>query len=156
MTTSAPAPTLKRLNYIQAAPDIIGGLSAFNAQLAKAFGDPKLKALVDLRVSQMNGCAYCIDLHSNEARRLGEVAQRLDCLAVWREVGFYTDRERAALAWAEAVTLASESRVPDDVYSEARKQFSEQQLVVLTVLVGVINSWNRIAISFRNAPSARV
>jgi AhpD family alkylhydroperoxidase len=125
--------------------------------LGKSFPDSKLKVLVELRVSQINGCAYCIDLHSNEARKLGETTQRLDCLSVWREVAdFYTARERAALAWAESVTLVSQSRVPDDVYALAKAQFSDDELVVLTTIIGVMNVWNRISISFRNEPAARI
>lgn len=144
-----------RLNYRQASPATIDGLSAYNAQLSKTFADPKLKALVELRVSQMNGCAFCVDMHSAEARRLGEPAQRLDCLSVWREVGFYSDRERAAFAWAEAVTRAAETRVPNEVYAEGMAHFSDEELVVLTAIVGVINAWNRIAITFRATPPAR-
>lgn len=145
----------KRLNYYQASPATIDGLGAFTAQLATAFGDPKLKALVELRVSQLNGCAYCIDLHSTEARKLGETAQRLDCLAVWREVLFYTAREQAAFAWAEAVTQVAASRVPDEVYAEAKAHFTDAELVVLTGIVGAMNVWNRISISFRNVPPTR-
>lgn len=145
----------QRLNYYQASPATIDGLAAYSAQLAKSFGDPKLKALVELRVSQLNGCAYCIDLHSTEARKLGERAQRLDCLSVWREVDFYSDREKAAFAWAEAVTLVAQSRVPDDVYAEAKAHFTDAELVVLTAVIGAMNVWNRIAISFRNEPATR-
>ncbi len=146
----------KRLNYYQASPATIDGLAAFGEQLAASFGDPKLKALVELRVSQINGCAFCIDLHSTEARKLGEHAQRLDCLPVWREVSFYSDREKAAFAWAEAVTLVSQTHVPDDVYAEAKAYFTDKELVELTAIIGAMNVWNRISISFRNAPEARI
>ena len=144
-----------RLNYYQASPGTLDGLIALSGQLAKSFVDPKLKALVDLRVSQINGCSYCIDMHSTEARKLGETTQRLDCLSVWREVAFYSDRERAALAWAEAVTLVAQTRVPDDVYALVKAHFTDAELVVLTMVIGVMNTWNRMAISFRNAPAAR-
>src|SRR6202030_3374430 len=87
---------------------------------------PRLRALVELRVSQINGCAYCVDMHSQEARQAGETQQRLDCLPVWRETSFFDDRERSALAWAESVTLISQTGVPDAVYEDARKQFSEK------------------------------
>ena len=145
----------KRLDYYQASPATIDGLAAFGEQLAKSFGDPKLKALVELRVSQINGCAYCIDLHSTEARKLGERVQRLDCLSVWREVSFYSDREKAAFAWAEAVTLVSQTHVPDDVYAEAKAYFTDKELVELTAIIGAMNVWNRISISFRNVPVTR-
>ena len=144
-----------RLDYFQAAPATLAGLSTYSQQLGKSFADPKLKALVDLRVSQINGCSYCIDLHSTEARKLGEHTQRLDCLPVWREVPFYSDREKAVFSWAEVVTRVAESRVPDEVYAEATAHFSDEQLVVLTTIIGVMNTWNRIAISFRKAPAAR-
>lgn len=145
-----------RLDYYQASPATIGALSAFSVQLAKSFGDPKLKALVDLRVSQINGCAYCVDLHSTEARKLGEHAQRLDCLTVWREVSFYSDREKAALAWAEAVTLISHGGVADEVYAQAKAHFTDEELVLLTAMIGAMNAWNRFAISFRKGPASRI
>jgi len=145
----------KRLNFFQASPATIEALSLFSGQLANSFGDPKLKALVELRISQINGCGFCLDLHSTEARKLGEHSQRLDCLSVWREVSFYTDREKAALAWAEAVTLVGETRVPDEVYAEAKTYFTDEQLVVLTAIIGAMNVWNRLSISFRNAPRTR-
>ena len=106
-------------------------------------------------MSQVNGCAYCVDMHSQEARHAGELQQRLDCLPVWRETPFFTDRERAALAWAESVTRVSETGVPDAVYDEVRKHFGEKELVDLTLVVSVMNAWNRVAISFRHGPAAR-
>ena len=145
----------KRIQYYQASHKTIDGLSAFSEQLAESFADSKLKALVELRVSQINGCAFCIDLHSTEARKLGENPQRLDCLSVWREVGFYSPRERAAFAWAEAVTLVAQTHVPDEVYAEAKEHFTDGELVVLTAIIGAMNVWNRISISFRNAPAPR-
>jgi AhpD family alkylhydroperoxidase len=114
--------------------------------------EPSLLDLVKMRSSQINGCAYCIDMHSKDARAAGETEQRLYELDAWRETPFYTDRERAALAWTEAVTLVSQTHVPDDVYNEARAHFSEQELVNLTVAVATINVWNRLAISFRAEP----
>jgi AhpD family alkylhydroperoxidase len=146
----------KRLNYYQASAATIDSFAAFSRPLAKSFGDPKLKALVELRVSQINGCAFCIDMHATEARTLGEPDQRLDCLPVWRDVPFYSDREKAALAWTEAVTLVAQSHVPDDVYAQAKTEFTDEELVVLTAIVGAMNVWNRIAISFRKEPAARV
>jgi AhpD family alkylhydroperoxidase len=114
--------------------------------------ETSLLELVRLRASQMNGCAYCIDMHTKDARAEGETEQRLYTLSAWREAPFYTDRERAALEWTEAVTDVAGSRVPDDVYDRARAQFTEAELVNLTMAVVAINGWNRLAISFRIEP----
>jgi AhpD family alkylhydroperoxidase len=111
--------------------------------------DPRLFELVKIRASQINGCAYCIDMHTKDARLAGETEQRIYGLSVWRETPFYTDRERAALEWTEAVTRVGESHVPDDVYERVSRQFDEAELVALTFGVIVINSWNRLSISFR-------
>ena len=101
-----------------------------------------------MRVSQINGCAYCLDMHSKDLRAAGETEQRLYLLSAWREVSFYTEKERAALEWAEAVTLLKDREVPDEVYQNARAQFSEEELIDLTMAVTAINSWNRINVSF--------
>ena len=111
-----------------------------------------LLELVKIRASQINGCAFCIDMHTIDARAAGESEQRIYLLDAWRESPFYTDRERAALAWAESLTLVSETHVPDDVYDEARRYFSEEELVKLTWAVVVINGWNRVCIAFRSEP----
>jgi AhpD family alkylhydroperoxidase len=108
-----------------------------------------LLELVKTRASQINGCAFCIDMHTKDARAHGETEQRLYGLSAWRETPFYTDRERAALAWTEAVTLISEGHVPDDVFEQARSQFSDEELVNLTTAVVAINGWNRFSIAFR-------
>jgi len=108
-----------------------------------------LLRLVEIRASQINGCAYCLDMHTKDARGAGETEQRIYTLDAWRETPFFTDRERAALEWTEAVTLVAETRVPDDVYQQVRQQFSEEELVELTFAVIVINSWNRLNVSFR-------
>lgn len=105
-----------------------------------------------MRASQLNGCAYCLDMHSKDARAEGETEQRLYGLSAWREAPYYTDRERAALEWTEAVTLVSRDQVPDEVYEQVRRQFSEDELVNLTLAVVAINGWNRLAISFRAVP----
>jgi AhpD family alkylhydroperoxidase len=105
-----------------------------------------------MRASQINGCAYCIDMHSKDARAVGEAEQRLYELNAWRETPFYTERERAALAWTESLTLVAETHVPDEVYEEVRKQFSEKEIVDLTHAVAAINAWNRLAISMRAVP----
>jgi len=109
----------------------------------------ELLHLVKYRASQINGCAYCLDMHSKDARALGESEQRLYTVSAWRETPFFTPRERAALAWTEALTLISENGVPDELYEEVRQHFSEKELVDLTMAVVAINGWNRLAISFR-------
>ena len=105
--------------------------------------------LVEVRASQINGCAYCIDMHTKDARAEGETEQRLYALNAWRETPFFSDRERAALEWTEALTRIAESQAPDNVYERMRQQFDEQQLVALTFAAVVINAWNRLSISFR-------
>lgn len=114
--------------------------------------EPSLVELAKMRASQINGCAYCIDMHSKDARSEGESEQRLYALSAWRETPFFTDRERAALAWTEAVTLIAEGHVPDAVYEEARRRFSEEELVNLTMAVVTINGWNRLSVAFRAVP----
>ena len=114
--------------------------------------EPSLIELVKMRASLINGCAFCIDMHSKDARAAGESEQRLYALNAWRETPFFNDRERAALAWAEAVTLVHDGHVPDAIYAEARQQFSEEELVNLTMVLVTINGWNRLAIAFRAVP----
>lgn len=111
--------------------------------------------MVELRVSQINGCVYCVDLHSRQLRKEGEPEQRIDCVAVWREAPFYDERERAALAWAEAVTRVETTGVPDSDYENALDQFEEKELVDLTFVIANMNLMNRIAISFRKMPDKR-
>ncbi len=138
-----------RLNYKKLAPETYALISAID-QYAKASGlEPILIELVKTRVSQLNHCAYCIDMHTIDARNLGETEQRLYTLSAWKEAPFYTARERAALAWAEAVTLLPQNDVPDAVYEEALQHFTEKELISLNMAVIAINSWNRIAVSFR-------
>ena len=115
--------------------------------------EPSLQELIKLRVSQINGCAFCIDMHFREAKAKGEKEERLYLLDAWRESPVYTDRERAALGWAEAVTLVSQTHVPDDVFREARTHFDETELVNLTLAVVAINGWNRFSIGFRVPPA---
>jgi AhpD family alkylhydroperoxidase len=110
--------------------------------------------LVKLRASQINGCAYCIDMHTKDARVAGETEQRLYGLSAWHETPFYSERERAALAWTEALTLISESHAPDALYEEVRQHFSEQEMVSLTMAIITINGWNRLAIGFRTVPGS--
>jgi AhpD family alkylhydroperoxidase len=118
-------------------------------QIAASGLEKSLIELVKTRASQINGCAFCINMHTQDARKLGETEQRLYMLSAWRESPLYTDRERAALAWTEAVTLIADTHAPDDLYEELRAHFSEPEMVNLTMLIGAINAWNRIAISFR-------
>jgi AhpD family alkylhydroperoxidase len=126
------------------------GLEMFVRKSSKL--EPSLIELVKMRASQINGCAYCIDMHSKDARAAGETEQRLYALNAWRETPFFTDRERAALAWTEAVTLITEGHVPDAVYEEVRQRFSEEELTNLTLAVVAINGWNRLSIAFRAVP----
>jgi AhpD family alkylhydroperoxidase len=116
--------------------------------------DAGLLDLVRMRVSQINGCAYCLDMHSKELRAAGESEQRLYSLDAWRETPFYDEREQAALAWSEAVTLVGEGHVPDEVFRQAIEQFSEEELVNLTMAVVAINGWNRLNIAFRTVPGS--
>lgn len=113
-----------------------------------------LLELVKTRASQINGCAFCIDMHTKDARAAGETEQRLYALNAWRETPFYTDRERAALAWTEAITLIGEGHAPDDVYEEVRQRFTEEELVNLTLAIVTINGWNRLSIAFRALPGS--
>ena len=117
--------------------------------------EDKLKALVELRVSQINGCVYCVDLHSNEARKAGELQQRLDCLSVWRESRFFTDREMAAFNWAESVTNISAESDMESKLNQLLEKFSEVEAVDLTLIISLMNSLNRLAISFGDKPSLR-
>ena len=114
--------------------------------------EPGLMELVKVRVSQMNGCAYCIDMHTKDARALGETEQRIYALSAWHETPFFSDRERAALEYAEAVTRVGETHVPDEVWARVRQQFSEDELVSLTFALVTINGWNRLAVAFRIPP----
>ena len=141
-----------RLNAAQLAPEPQHAMFALGKYLAKCGLETSLLELVKLRASQINGCAYCLDMHTIDARAAGETEQRLYTLSAWRDTPFFTERERAALAWTEAVTLISEGGVSDAIYEEARKQFSDKELVDLTWAVAAINAWNRISISFHAVP----
>lgn len=139
-----------RIDARRHAPEAQKALYALEKYLSECGLEHSLLHLMKMRASQINGCAYCIDMHSKDARALGETEQRLYELDAWRETPFYSDRERAALAWTEALTLVSETHVPDSVYEEVRKQFSEKEIVDLTLAVAAINSWNRLAIALRS------
>jgi AhpD family alkylhydroperoxidase len=114
--------------------------------------DAKLRELIKIRVSQINGCAYCLAMHTRDARKIGETDERMHLLDAWREAPVFTARERAALEWAEAVTLVAQTHVPDEAFEIVRKQFSEKEIIDLTAAVAAINTWNRVAISFRTTP----
>jgi len=137
------------MNYYQAAPETVKALRAVEAQILASGLEKSLIELVKTRASQINGCAYCISVHTADARKQGETEERLYLLNAWRESPLYTERERAALAWTEAVTLIAETHAPDDLYEDVRAHFSESETVNLTMLIGSINAWNRLAISFR-------
>jgi AhpD family alkylhydroperoxidase len=141
-----------RLNYREIAPDAFKAMAGLEQYLRRSSIEPALLHLVKLRASQINGCAYCIDMHSKDARRGGETEQRLYCLSAWRECPFYSDRERAAFEWTEAVTLITDGHVPDDLFERVRQHFSDKELVDLNYVVAAINAWNRIAIPFRVVP----
>jgi AhpD family alkylhydroperoxidase len=143
----------QRLDYPRLAPEAARAMYALGTYLAGCGLEHALIELVKTRASQINGCAYCIDMHTKDARAAGETEQRLYALNAWHETPFFTDRERAALAWTEAVTRIG-GGVPDDLYAEARQQFSEKELVDLTWAVAAINAWNRVAISFRSVPGS--
>jgi AhpD family alkylhydroperoxidase len=139
-----------RLNPYQAAPEEMKALTALENAIQASGLEPSLIDLVKTRASQINGCAFCIHMHTRDARARGESETRLYLLDAWRESPLYSDRERAALDWTEAVTLVSQTHVPDAVYDEVTRHFAEGELVKLTLLIATINAWNRIAISFRS------
>ncbi len=141
-----------RIDYQKYALDAQHAMYALEKYIATCGLDHKLIHLLKMRASQINGCAFCIDMHSKDARALGETEQRLYALDAWRETPFYTDRERAALEWTESLTLVSQTHVPDEVFETVKKHFSEKEIVDLTFLITTINAWNRIAISARAVP----
>jgi AhpD family alkylhydroperoxidase len=144
----------ERIAYNHVAPDGMRGMRQLEEYVKQSGLDPALLDLVKTRVSEINGCAYCIDMHTKDARARGETEQRLYALAAWRETPFYSERERAAFAWAEAVTLLAQNSIPSELFEEARGQFSEKELVDLTLGVIAINGWNRLAVAFRTMPGS--
>src|SRR5207253_9970394 len=142
----------RRFDYRQFSAEPLQAMMALEKYIASCGLDHKLVHLLKLRASQINGCAFCIDMHAIDARAEGETEQRLYALDAWRETPFFTDRERAALAWIEAITLVSQTHVPDAVYEEVNKHFSEKEIFDLTFVATTINAWNRIAISARTPP----
>ena len=146
----------QRINAWEKGQDAVKSMFAMGAYLARSPIETKLQHLIEMRVSQINGCAYCLDMHSKDLRHEGETEQRLYSLEAWREAPFYTDRERAALAWAEALTSITDGHVPDEVYKQARSEFSEEELIDLSLAVVAVNSWNRLNIAFRTTPGTYV
>ena len=140
---------MARISLNDVGPEAYAAMFNLQKYVDAAALDHKLVELVKMRASQINGCAYCLDLHSQDARAAGESEARLHVLAAWREAPYYSDRERAALAWTEAVTRVADTHVPDHVYEEARKHFSEKELVDLTLAIVAINGWNRLCVAFR-------
>ncbi|SAL60814.1 carboxymuconolactone decarboxylase family protein [Caballeronia telluris] len=143
----------QRLDFYKANPAAIEALVGVEKRIGKSALEKSLTELVRLRASQINGCAYCVDMHTTDARKGGETERRLATVVVWRETPFFTDRERAALEWTEALTLVSQEHVPDAVWNAVRPHFSDEELVDLTLLITAINAWNRFAIAFRKLPA---
>lgn len=141
-----------RIDYGRRDPELRQAMWALEHYVHQSGLDPTLLELVKLRASLLNGCAYCVDMHTKVARSAGETEQRLYEISLWREAPFYSDRERAALAWTEAVTAVSVDHVPDEVYDSVRSHFTETELIGLTAAIIAINGWNRLAIAFRTVP----
>jgi AhpD family alkylhydroperoxidase len=156
MNTDLSNETIKmmqqRLNYGKVYPEALKAMMGLETFAATSGLEHSLYELVKTRASQINGCAYCLDMHTKDARKAGETEQRLYALSAWRETPFYTDRERAALEWTEALTLISGNDVPGSLYNSVRMYFDEKEIVALTMAVIAINGWNRLAISFRAVP----
>ena len=143
-----------RLNYMEASPAAFRALLALQTHVRRSGLDPMLEHLIYLRVSQINGCAFCVDMHNKDLRAGGETAERLALVAVWHDAHNFTPRERAALAWAEAVTRLGHAAIPDALYEATQAEFGDAGLVELTLAVATINTWNRINIAFRT-PSGK-
>lgn len=141
-----------RLNWYKLSPDAYKAMLGLEQALEKSGLEPSLLQLVRLRASQLNGCAYCVNMHANDARQAGETEQRLQCLSVWRETRFFTPRERAALAWVESLTLLAEHGAPQAQFEGVREQFSDKEMVDLTLAIGTINAWNRFGVGFALQP----
>ena len=143
-----------RIDFYTASPDALKAMIALQSAVSKLPLENSLIELVKLRASQINGCAFCLDLHTADARKGGETERRLYTLSAWRETPFFTPRERAALAWTESLTLLSQTHAPDEDYEFAQAQFTPKEMVDLTVAITTINAWNRLAVGFRKMPVA--
>lgn len=139
----------RRIDYSSVARDGVAAIGKVDAYARRSGLERPLLELVKIRASQINGCGYCLDMHTKDARSAGETEQRLYVLSAWREAPFFTERERAALEWTEAVTLVSQNDVSDALYERVRSHFDEKELVDLTIAITAINSWNRLAVAFR-------
>lgn len=144
----------QRLDYKKLAPDGYKAMAGLEQYARHSGLESSLLELVKTRASQINGCAFCLDMHTKDARAAGETEQRLYALSAWEETPFFTDRERAALAWTEAVTRVANTHVPDEVFQSVRKHFTEKELVDLTLTIVAINGWNRLAVAFRTVPGS--
>ena len=144
-----------RMDPAKSHPASYQAMLALQAQVNASGLEKPLMELVKIRASQINGCAFCLDMHTRDARAQGEREVRIHLLPAWREAPLYSDRERAALAWTESLTLVAETQVPDDVYEQARSQFSAEELVKLSLAVVAINGWNRLCVGFRRPPDLR-
>jgi len=142
----------QRIDVTKVSPAAYQAVAALQAYVNQSGLDPKLLELIKIRASQINGCAYCLAMHTRDARKLGETDERMHLLNAWREAPVYSARERAALEWIEAITLVAQDHIPDEAFEEVRKQFSEKEIVDLAVAAIAINSWNRAAIAFRVPP----
>lgn len=141
-----------RIDYMTTDREAIQLLLGIERHVSRSGLEPKLLHLIKMRASQINGCAYCLDMHSKDARAEGETEQRLYSLDAWEESPYYSDRERAALAWTEAITLLGNGHVPDSVYEKVRTQFNEKEIAALTLATAMINTWNRLNVAFRTEP----
>ena len=143
----------ERLDFYTASPEAVKAQMAVEVAIGKMGLELSLLELIRLRSSQLNGCAFCVDMHTTDARKAGETERRLHAVAVWRETPFFSERERAALAWTEALTLLSTSHAPDADYALMKAHFSDKEMVNVTLAISSINSWNRLAVGFRKMPA---
>jgi AhpD family alkylhydroperoxidase len=143
----------QRIDYYKASKEAVNAMLGLEQAVSALGLESSLLELVKIRASQINGCAFCVDLHTSQARKAGEAERRLHALAVWREAPFFTARERAALAWTEALTRLAETRAPDEDYELLRAQFSDKEMADLTVAIIAVNGWNRLGVGFRRQPA---
>jgi AhpD family alkylhydroperoxidase len=151
-TAEAVAPRIDWKAFQEAVPEFATSMAAITHALKKSGIEPELRELIKIRASQLNGCAFCIQFHLNDARKINVPAAKLDLLAAWREAGIFSEREAAALEWTERVTLLAQHHIDDEAFERVKAQFSDQDLALLTVAISQINAWNRIAAPFRFAP----
>ena len=152
MQAAVASERISRESFYRTAPQIVSSLRAIGDAVAASTLEKELLELVKIRASQLNGCAFCIQFHLNDARKLSMATAKLDLLAAWREAGIYSDREMAALEWTEALTMQAQRHITDELFTELSRHFSEQEFILLTGAIGQINFWNRIAAPFRFAP----